>query len=818
MLRNYLKIAWRNLAKNKVFSFINIFGLSVGLTCCILISLYIYHEISYDTYHKNANRIFRLGTVFIDQGVGEPGANSSAPLGKLIQQEYPEVEASARLLNLFRDDKTLFQVTGNDSKLKSFYETKGFLADSNFFQILTYHFKEGDAKTALLEPNSEVINEEIAQKLFGKGSAINKIVWIRSSTNGDTSFRVTGVFSNPPGPSHLDARFFMSFKGGRMNRFANDNPSLLNNNMFYTYLLLKNSSDGNKLAAKFPGFVQRHLGNELKQMGKERKYFLTPVPDIYLSGIAKNSIIAGGSKTTLFILGSIALLTLLIACINFMNLSTANSAKRAAEVGVRKVLGAQKQSLLRQFLGESLIMAGIALILALIFSFLLLPVFEQVSGKTLIISFEQKIILGGSFFLLALITGLLAGSYPAFYLSSFRPIKVLKGKFSNSLAAISLRKGLVVFQFIISIVLIIASIVIAKQMGYMQQKDLGFQKEQQVVIPLRTSMAKNSVQAFKDEISNNTSISSIGTSMAYPGIFNPQDWLMYRQGQTMNNSKTVYINLVDNSFLQTLGVKVVAGRLFSKEFAADTLTSFVINEEAVKEFGFASPQDAVGKWLAADWDGEQNRFMIVGVVRNFHFKDLHESIEPFAFRFYNDADAGFNYLIAHSNGVNIKQSLSVLENTWKKLNPNEPFEYSFLDQDFQKNYESESKQASLINYFTIIAIIISCLGLFGLATFTAEQRRKEIGIRKVLGASVSGLVTLLSKDFLRLVIIAVIIASPLAWYAMHKWLQNFAYQTSITWQVFALTALIAILIAFVTISFQAIKAAIVNPVKSIRTE
>ena len=818
MLRNYLKIALRNLAKNKVFSFINIFGLSVGLTCCILISLYIYHEISYDTYHKNANRIFRLGTVFIDQGVGEPDANTSAPLGKLIQQEYPEVEASARLLNLFRDDKTLLQVTGNDSKLKSFYETKGFLADSNFFQILTYHFKEGDAKTALLEPNSVVINEEIAQKLFGKESAINKIVWIRSSTNGDTSFRVTGVFSNPPGPSHLDARFFMSFKGGRMNRFANDNPSLLNNNMFYTYLLLKNSSDGNKLAAKFPGFVQRHLGNELKQMGKERKYFLTPVPDIYLSGIAKNSIIAGGSKTTLFILGSIAILTLLIACINFMNLSTANSAKRAAEVGVRKVLGAQKQSLLRQFLGESLIMAGIALILALIFSFLLLPVFEQVSGKTLIISFEQKIILGGSFFLLALITGLLAGSYPAFYLSSFRPIKVLKGKFSNSLAAISLRKGLVVFQFIISIVLIIASIVIAKQMGYMQQKDLGFQKEQQVVIPLRTSMAKNSVQAFKDEISNNTSISSIGTSMAYPGIFNPQDWLMYRQGQTMNNSKTVYINLVDNSFLQTLGVKVVAGRLFSKEFAADTLTSFVINEEAVKEFGFASPQDAVGKWLAADWDGEQNRFTIVGVVRNFHFKDLHESIEPFAFRFYNDADAGFNYLIAHSNGVNIKQSLSVLENTWKKLNPNEPFEYSFLDQDFQKNYESESKQASLINYFTIIAIIISCLGLFGLATFTAEQRRKEIGIRKVLGASVSGLVALLSKDFLRLVIIAVIIASPLAWYAMHKWLQNFAYQTSITWQVFALTALMAVVIAFVTISFQAIKAAIVNPVRSIRTE
>jgi putative ABC transport system permease protein len=817
MLKNYLKIAWRNLMKNKVFSFINIFGLSVGLACCILITLYIFHETGYDKYHKNGDRIYRLGTVFIDQGIEERGGNTSAPLGRMLQQEYPEVEASARTLNLFRDDKTLFQVKENNGELKSFYETKGFLADSNFFQILSYKFKEGDPKTALQEPNSVVINEEIANKLFGNQSALNKMVRVSSSTNGDTSFRITGVFSNPPGPSHLDARFFLSFRGGNMDRFANNNPSLANNNMFYTYLLLKNGSDSKMLEKKFPDFIQRHLGEQLKQMGKQRKYFVTSVPDIYLSGITRNST-AGGSKTTLFILGSIAVLTLLIACINFMNLSTANSAKRASEVGVRKVLGAQKQSLLRQFLGESLVMAGIALVFALIFTALLLPVFEQVSGKTLIISSTQKVTLGGLFILLALLTGLLAGSYPAFYLSSFKPIKVLKGKFSNSLAAVSLRKGLVVFQFVISIVLIVASVVIANQMNYLQQKDLGFQKDQQIIIPLRTSTAKESVQAFKNDIVNNTSISSIGTSMAYPGIFNPQDWLMYRQGQTMDNSKQVYINLVDNNFLQTLGVKLVAGRLFSSEFSADTLTSFVINEQAVKEYGFASPQDAVGKWLAADWDGEQNRFTIVGVVKDFHFKDLHEKIEPFAFRFYNDADAGFNYMIAHSRGGNIKQSLSTLENAWKKLNPNEPFEYSFLDQDFQKNYEAESRQASLINYFTIVAIIISCLGLFGLATFTAEQRTKEIGIRKVLGASVYGVVALLSKDFLKLVIIAVIIASPLAWWAMNKWLQNFAYQTSIWWQVFALTTLLAVVIAFATISFRAIRAALSNPVKSLRTE
>jgi putative ABC transport system permease protein len=818
MFKTYVKIAWRSVMKNKMFSFINIFGLSVGLTCCILITLYIVHETSYDKFFKNANQIFRLGTVFIDQGVEDKGGNTSAPLGRMLQQEYPEVQSSARLLSLFRDDKTLFQVQLNGGKMKSFYETKGFLADSNFFQILPYQFKEGDARTALLEPNSVVINVDIAKKLFGNESAINKIVRVSSSTNGDTSFRITGVFQEQPGPSHLEARFFLTFRGGRMNRFANDNPSLINNNMFYTYVLLKNTDDAPKLEQKFPDFIQRHLSDQLKKNGKQRKYFLTAVPDIYLSGIKKNNTIAGGSKTTLFILGSIALLTLLIACINFMNLSTASSAKRAAEVGVRKVMGAQKNALLRQFLGESIVLSVIALVFALIFTALLLPVFEQVSGKHLAISSQQKILLATLFVLLALITGLFAGVYPAFYLSSFQPIKVLKGKFSNSLAAISLRKGLVVFQFIISIVLIVASVVIAKQMSFMRQKDLGFQKDQQVVIPLRTSTAKNSVQSFKDEIANNTSIRSVGTSMAYPGIFFPQDWLMYREGQSMNSSKQVFINLVDNNFLQTLGVKLVAGRLFSSEFAADTLTSFVVNEQTIKEYGFRSPQDAIGKWLAFDSDGEQVRFNIVGVVKDFHFKDLHEAIEPFAFRFYNDANAGFNYMVAKLGGGNIGQSLSTLEATWKKLNPNEPFEYSFLDQDFQKNYEAETRQAGLIDYFTVIAIIISCLGLFGLATFTAEQRTKEIGIRKVLGASVYGVVALLSKDFLKLVIIAIIVGSPIAWWAMNKWLQNFAYQTSIGWQVFALTALIAMFIAFATISFQAIKAALTNPVKNLRTE
>lgn len=815
MIRNYLTIAWRNLMKNKVFSFINILGLSVGLTCCFLITLYVSHETSYDKHHANGGRIYKLGTTFVDQGVEEKGTNTSAPLGKMLQDEYPEIAASTRLLQLFRDDKTLFQVKEGQAAFNSFYEQKGLLADSNFFQIIPYKFKEGNSRTALTAPNTVVISESIAQKLFGSQPALDKIVRISSNTNGDTTFRITGVFTQPDAPSHIDANFFLSFPGGNMDGFANDSPSLANNNMFNTYVMLKEGVDAKSLEQKFPSFIQRHLGEDLKKMGKQRKYFMLPIADIHLSGIGKG-IASGGSKTTLFILASIAVLTLLIACINFMNLSTANSAKRATEVGVRKVLGAERRSLLGQFLGESMVMAFAALLFAALLSYLLLPIFENVSGKTIIIAAEQKLMLAVFFLVLAVLTGLLAGSYPALYLSSFRPIKVLKGKFTNSLAAVSLRKGLVVFQFVISIVLIIASVVIANQMNFMRLKDLGFVKDQQVIIPLRSQTAKDNIAAFKNEAISHASISSIGAGMSYPGIFHPQDWLMYPQGQTMNNSRKMIINLVDDNFLQTLGVKLLAGRLFSKEFPADTLTRFVVNEEAVKQFGFKSPQDAIGKWLAFDWEGEQHQFTIVGVVKNFHFKDLHDEIEPIAFRLYNDA--GFNYFVAGIKGDNLKQSLAGLESAWKKLNPNEPFEYSFLDQDFQKNYEAEDRQASLINYFTLVAIIISCLGLFGLATFTAEQRTKEIGIRKVLGASVYGVVALLSKDFLKLVAIAVLVASPLAWWGMNKWLQNFAYQTSIGWQVFAITTLIAIVIAFATISFQAIRAAVANPVKSLRTE
>lgn len=814
MIKNYLKLAWRNLMKSKVFSFINVFGLSIGLTCCMLIALYLHKELGYDSHHKNANRLFQLGTTFVKEGKEDRTANTPAPMARTMQMEFPEIEKTTRLLKMFADDRTLFQYTESGGERKSFFETKGFVADSTFFQVLTYKFKEGDPATALMNPNSIVISEAIAAKIFGKESPIDKTLFISSSTIGDGDCRITGVFADAGTASHIDAGFFISAGSASSNGFFSQ-TSLATNNMFYTYFLLKPGVDAKKLEAKFPAFIEKHAGENLKEMGFYKKQFLTAVKDVHLYANTTANVSPSGSVTYLYILGSIALFTLLIACINFMNLSTARSSKRAAEVGVRKVLGAEKGSLIRQFIGESVLMSMIAFVFALAFARLLLPLFSRLSAKEIIFSFEQHGVLLAGFLALALLTGLLAGSYPAFYLSAFQPVKVLKGKITNSLAANSLRKGLVVFQFVISAGLIVASVIINNQMQYLRNKDLGFEKDRQVVIPLRSTTAKSSYTALKAELKKNTQIENVGASMYYPGIINPSDMPFYKEGENMKSAKRTFMNWVDVSFLQTLGIKPAAGRLYSPEFPADTMLRMIVNEEAVRKIGFKSSADAIGKDIMFDWQGETTRWQIIGVVKDFHFVDLHSAIEPYGFQVMN---RGFNYIIAHVKSDNMGSVLQSMGNTWKQLNPNEPFEYTFLNDDFQKNYEADNRLAGIVQNFTIIAILISCLGLFGLATFSAEQRTKEIGVRKVLGASVGNLVGLLSKEFLKLVFIAILIASPITWLVMNKWLQDFAYRTNISWLVFAITAVIAIGIALLTISFQAIRAALANPVKSLRTE
>ena len=806
--------------KNKVFSFINIFGLSAGLACCMLIALYIYNETTYDDYHKHGDTIYQLGTTFLKKGDKNDNiANTPAPMAQGMKREFPEVMAATHLLGLFADDKTLLQYGNiNSAALKSFYETKGYLGDSNFFRMFDYHFIEGN-ESALDKPSSIVLSEEIAKKIFGNETAINKVIHVNSNTHGAHDFTVRGVYRPVNKPSHIAARFFLTVEGGDMEQYINRSPNdYATNNMFFSYLRLKPGTDYKKLEKKFPAFIDKHAGKDLQAMGFGKKQFLIPLKSIHLTSLVKNNVTPLGSKTYLYILGSIALFTLLIACINFMNLSTARSSKRSAEVGIRKVMGAEKSALIKQFLGESLLMSLLAFVFALILLYLLLPLFSQISGKTINISLLQNAGMLAGFFVLAIITGFIAGSYPAFYLSSFMPVKVLKGRITNSLAAASLRKGLVVFQFVISVILIIASIVIASQMKFLKDKDLGFAKDQQLVIPLRSVNGKNAIQPLKDALKNNPQVLSSGACMYYPGIFNPSDNLYYREGQTMNDGKRTRVNYVDYDFLKTLGVQAVAGRVFSKEFPTDTSYKVVINERLVQELGFPNAEKTVGQHVKFDWQGETYRFQVVGVLKDFNFEDLKQPLSPFAFQVVESNPPPFNYLLVHANTTDMKSLLTSLEKEWKKLNPNESFEYSMLDDDFMKNYEAENRLAALVGYFTVIAILISCLGLFGLATFSAEQRIKEIGVRKVLGATEMNLITLLSKDFLKLVIVASIIASPVAWWIMQKWLQGFAYRTGIGWQVFVITILSAVILALITISFKAIKAAMANPVKSLRTE
>jgi len=814
MIKSYFITAWRYLRKNKIYSAINIFGLSIGLSCCMLITIYLLHETSYDKYHQHIGQLYQLGTNFINDGKEHKLGNTPAPIAEAMKKEYPEIEETARLLSLFIEDKTLLQYREPGGETKAFYESQGYLADASFFKLFTYQFLEGDPTTALVNPNTVVINEEIAHKFFGDKPALNKSIRINSSTNGDSTFTITGVFRPSVKPSQIDARFLLSIRGGNMEQFIRAQTDMIGNNMFSTFFLLKPGANPKNLEAKFPGFVEKYMSAGLKGIGFNKKQFLIPVKDIHLNADIPFDITPVGSTSYLYILGSIAAFTLLIACINFMNLSTARSSKRSSEVGIRKVLGAEKKSLISQFLGESLLMSCIGFFIALGLTKLLLPAFSQISGKNLILDLSENIPMVIGFFSLSLLTGLLAGIYPAFYLSSFQPVKVLKGKFSNSLSAVALRKGLVIFQFVISAVLIIASVVISSQMRFLRSTDLGFAKDQQIIIPLRGPHAKSTYTALKNEINKNQQVYSVGASSFYPGISNPTDMLAYKEGQSVQDAKGIKTNYIDETFLQTLDIKPVAGRLFSSEFPADTTNAIIINEVAANQIGFTSPENAIGKKIYFDFRKLHLSYHIVGVVKDFHFEDLHVAITPFSFLL--NSQPQYNYLIVHARGNKMASLLKAIEKSWAGLSPGEPFEYNFLDENFQKNYESENKLSAMVTYFTIVAILISCLGLFGLATFSAEQRTREIGIRKVLGASVGSIVELLSRDFLKLVLIGILIACPLAWWAMHHWLQDFAYRIPISWTVFAITVFVALLIALATISVQAIRAALSNPVKNLK--
>ncbi|HMC84474.1 MAG TPA: ABC transporter permease, partial [Chitinophagaceae bacterium] len=803
---NYFKIAWRNLFRNKVYSMINIFGLAVGITTCTLITMYVMDETSYDKHHKEGERIYRIAS----DTKGEKWVSTAAPYAAALKKDFPEVEQQTRLLRMPGVDKFLLEY---EPSKKQFFETNGYYVDSTFFSMFSYDFKYGDKNTAFDQPNTIVISAAMAEKFFGKDNPINKVVKV-GLPFGETNYTIKGVLKTQVFKSHIPDGFFLNMNNSDVGQWVKAQANWASNNVFHTYIKLHAGTNPKTFEAKLPAFLNRNGGADFKAWGLTKTLFLQPLKDIYLHSNYGFEIAPNGNIQYLYIFSSIAAFLLLIACINFMNLSTARSEKRAKEVGVRKVVGAVKSMLIGQFLGESLLLSFLALIISLAFIKLFIPLFNQLTGKSLSLTEHPQIF--AWLLLITVATGLLAGFYPAFYLSSFKPISVLKGKLKTNISASFIRKGLVVFQFSISIVLILGAILIGKQLDYVSNQNLGFSKSQKIVLPLQTKEAAVSLTVLKNDLAANPQVISSAMGSTYPGIENIQDMLFYGEGKSAKDNIDIVTAYIDNDYVKTLGIQILRGRGFSKEFTADS-NALVLNETAVKKLGYTT-DNAVGRNAYFEFHDKKYSMNIIGVVKDYHFEGLQQEIKPFTLSQSPFFSAANSYLIVDIKSNDYASVLSLIEKSWKRINPNSPFEYTFLDKDFQRNYEKEQRTSALIKYSALIAIVIACLGLFGLATFTAEQRTKEIGIRKVLGASVFGITSLLSKDFIKLILLSIFIASPLAWLAMNKWLQNFSYKTSISWWMFAVTGLLSVLIAIVTISFQAIKAALANPVKSLRTE
>ncbi|WP_373493402.1 ABC transporter permease [Aquiflexum sp.] len=802
MLKNIFKTALRSFRKNLSISLINMIGLGVGLATCILLLLYIWDESSYDKHHRDLDNLYRVAINFPEGN----SAASPAPMAFSIKSEFPEVLQSARLLKYPMLESMILNYEGG-GELKVFNETNGYYVDSTFFDVLTYEFVSGNPKTALSENNTMVLSQSLARKIFGEKNPINEVITI-GLPEGNFDYSIKGVFGNSP-KSHIRANFFLSIINSDIGNWVSSETSWPNNNMFHTYFRMQEGRTMDEMESKMQDFYQGKL-KESASVGVSLSLFLQPVRDIYLKSDLGYEVDTNGNYRNLFVFGSIGFFVLLIACINFMNLSTARSEKRAKEVGVRKVIGAGKHELVKQFMGESILMSIISLFLAILLLLLLLPMFNNVAEKSLDLFGNPllfPIILG-----LTLLTGVMAGIYPAFYLSGFKPVSILKGSKGNGFAAVAIRKGLVVFQFVISIALIAMAFIIQGQMNFLVDSNLGFDKEQQLIVPLQSEESRTNFAAFKTQLQSRHGIRMVSGGSSYPGLKVLQDWLLYPEGKTIDDVVDVYINRISNDFFEVLDLDILVGRGYSEEFTENS-GRLVINETAAKAYGF-EVEEAIGKHLNMDWRGEVVTWEIIGVVRDFHFESLHKNIKPLAFPYTGQPP----FLVAKVETERMADLISFVEQTWKSVNPTTPFAYSFLDQDFMRNYESEKRTSTIILYFTVIAILISCIGLFGLAAFTAEQKTKEIGIRKVLGATTWNITTLVSREFLVLVVVAILIAAPLGYYAAEKWLENFAYKIDLSIWTFVVSGLVAVLIAYGTVSYQAVKAALANPVDSLKSE
>ena len=807
MIRNYFKIAVRNLLKYKFISFINLFGLTVGLACCLLITTYILNELSYDRSNKNANRIYRVTRSFNNmEGVVSLNLSTiSPPFGYYLPTDFPDIQKMTRLLDI--------GLTPVRYQEKIFNEEHAFYADENLFDVFSVNVLKGNSQKALNDPFSIMLTEETAKKYFGNEDPMNKTLRF----NSQFDFKVTGIYKAFPENAHMHPGMLMSFSTLKDSAVYGDQQLRTNwgNNSFFTYLLLPENYPAQKMVAQFPAFIDRRMprrnGN---QPSKFTKLDLQQLTEIHLYSHTDYEAEANGDISRVYIFSAIALFILLIACINYMNLSTARSALRAREIGIRKVIGARKKELIIQFLSESVLLCWVAILLAVGFAVLALPWLNKVSGQALAINtlLQWKIII--PIILTPFIVGIISGLYPALFMSSFQPVKTLKGLFKVSGSSISFRKVLVVAQFSISIILIITTAVVFQQLHYIQSRALGFDKDRVATMSYTNEVSKQ-YDAFRNSLLQNAAFKDVSRSSRIP-----TGRLLDNMGASIISGDSLrpvtadikYVS-VDYDFISAFGIPMAAGRFFSRDFGTDT-SSYVVNESSISALGWKNAQDAIGK----DFKYGNRQGHIIGVMKDFHFESMHQKIAPMVLLMFPASVQSFNNVSIKIAGSNISEAVSYMEATWKKYFPETPFEYSFLDDNFNRLYQSEQRQATLFTAFACIAIFIAFLGLFGLSAFAITQRIKEIGVRKVLGANTSSIVALLSKDFLKLVGIAAVMAFPVAWYAMNSWLKDFAYRINLQWWVFVLAAVLAALIALITVSYQAIKAAIANPVKSLRTE
>jgi len=824
MIKNYFRIAWRNMQRNKVNSFINIAGLSIGMACVILIVMYVQDELSYDKFFKKADHIFQVNMTTVNNGVeGTTGGNTAPKVGPALVSSFPEIESYVRI---YRPGDVLVRYEEGTKNENYFTEKQVMAVDSNFLQVFNYKLLQGDAITCLQKPNSVIITEATAKKYFGDSNAMGKVLLFDTDRK---PFIVTAVLKNIPSQSSFQFDLLAPINAYHEVKKRSWNWYWLQVN---TYVKFRDNATVDKasiakLEAKFPAMVKEHVFEsqgqsfeEFIKKGGKLEYSVMPFTSIHLHA---NPMIVPARLTTLsdikyvYIFSLVALFIIILACVNFMNLSTAQSARRAKEVGIRKVLGSVKRQLIKQFLSEAMLYSFIAALISLLLVSLLLKPFNEVAGKAFEFTSIFKNNIPALLLALCLITGLLAGTYPAFYLTSFSPVTVLKGikVFKNSSGNLFIRNGLVVFQFTISIALIICTVIVFQQLKYTQNKDLGLNKEN-IVVLANTKRLGNNEEVFRQELTKQPGIIDASISSSIPTKVNFGDDYVPEQTETDKPLlKEIGLSsfMVDNDFIPTLKMQVLQGRNFSKEFSDSA--SVILNETAAKMIGW---KDAIGKYLA--YPGNDQRFKVIAVVKDFNVASLRETVEPFALFNTSSKTYGLNssYISVRFQAGDINDRLHELEAKWKSFAPGTPFDYSFLDSEFDALYRSEQRMGAVFSIFTFLSIFVACLGLFGLSVYTAERRKKEIGVRKVLGASVQSVVTLLSKDFLKLVLLSAIIAFPAAWFSMHKWLQDFAYRIPIGWSVFIIAGFSALIIALMTISLQAIKAAMANPVKSLRTE